>query len=275
MIKQAKQKFIIVSAARTGSNYLRSMVGAHSAIKMYGEPFNLDSRGLSKSDLNTILENPLKHLDKILLNEISETIVGFKLFYDHLTKDYFTKLIDKREACAKVKDRFEELDNYVYEHFDFQKICSKLEAARNELVTDKEYKIIHLIRSNKLRSFLSLKKAYLTDQWFSYKMSKRMDEGIPIDFQECQAYFSKLENYESQHRTIFKDHQYLEVTYEELVAQKDSELKKIFDFLEVSNEEVKSVLRKQNNTSLNESIVNYEEVKNQFTSTPWLQYFED
>lgn len=273
MIKQPLQKFMIVSAARTGSNYLRSMLGAHSGIKMYGEPFNLD--GLSKTDLTTVLENPLNHLDSLLLDDVPENMVGFKLFYDHLTREYFTKLIDKKDTCGKVKNRFDELDNYLYEHFDLQKIYSILEKARNSIVTDKQFKIIHLVRSNKLRSFLSLKKAYLTDRWFSFKKSKNADKGIQINFKECQAYFRKLENYESQHRNLFKDHKYIEVTYEELVEQKDSELNRIFGFLEMPNEEVKSVLQRQNNASLNESIANYNEIKNQFTSTPWLRYFDE
>ena len=53
-------RFMILGSARTGSNFLLSLLSAHPSIKTYGELFNLDS--LPQPVLQEALEDPVLYL---------------------------------------------------------------------------------------------------------------------------------------------------------------------------------------------------------------------
>ena len=57
MRDQLPLRFIILGSARSGSNLLLSLLGAHPSVKTYGELFNLDS--LRHSDLLEALDDHL------------------------------------------------------------------------------------------------------------------------------------------------------------------------------------------------------------------------
>ena len=267
------QKFIVLSGARTGSNYLMTMLGAHQSIRMYGELFNLDT--LSKVNINSVLTDPAAYLNAILLKESTKKVAGFKLFYDHFRREYFTKLVSKDDSCEEVKRRFDDLENYLTTHFDRSAIYTTFDKAWAEIQADQSFKIIHLLRANKLLTFLAIKKAYLTNQWLSFKEVRDRSMRISLDYQECLAYFTRMEAYESGNRERFRSHDYMEVRYEDLESHKDRELKRIFEFLGVDFREVRSKLKKQNTTSLAESIMNYDALRKQFKSSPWEHFFEE
>src|SRR5579871_4263372 len=82
------QRFMVLGSARTGSNLLLSLLSAHPQVKTYGELFNLDM--LPKASLTEVLDDPVAYLrQKVYQDHKSEIeAVGFKMFYDHLTRDY-------------------------------------------------------------------------------------------------------------------------------------------------------------------------------------------
>src|SRR5690349_290006 len=83
--------FMILGTYRTGSNLLLSLLSAHPAIKTYGELFNLDS--LPHEKLLEALADPVAYLQRRIFRAHAPGIaaVGFKMFYDHLTREYFEK----------------------------------------------------------------------------------------------------------------------------------------------------------------------------------------
>ena len=85
---QVAQRFAIVGNARTGSNYLLDGLKTSPAIRMYHEIFASHNRELGK-DFDRILSTIYQYESK------STRMVGFKVFYNHLTDDEWKKLAAK------------------------------------------------------------------------------------------------------------------------------------------------------------------------------------
>jgi hypothetical protein len=65
----------------------------------------------------------------------------------------------------------------------------------------------------------------------------------------------------------------LSVTYEDLIENKDIELEKIFTFLGVAYKKSATVLQKQIVNPLAEIVVNFKELKQQFSASIWEHFF--
>src|SRR5688572_23573526 len=83
---QVDQRFAIVGNARTGSNYLLDGLKTSPAIRMYHEIFASHNREIGK-DFDRILSTLYQYESR------STRMVGFKVFYNHLTADEWKKLI--------------------------------------------------------------------------------------------------------------------------------------------------------------------------------------
>jgi hypothetical protein len=90
-----------------------SLLSAHPRIKTYNELFNLDS--LPKETQREVLEDPIRFLQRTVYVSHASTIaaVGFKMFYDHLTKDYFNKAIPASETSPQLQAKFVEFRNFI------------------------------------------------------------------------------------------------------------------------------------------------------------------
>ena len=83
---QIDQRFAIVSNARTGSNYLAGGLKTSPSIRMYHEIFADHNRQIGK-DFEKIFSTVFQH------ESTFTKIVGFKVFYNHLTEDEWQKLM--------------------------------------------------------------------------------------------------------------------------------------------------------------------------------------
>ncbi len=250
-----------------------SLLNAHENIKMYGELFNLDS--LPEASLKETLENPIGYLDKRLTCTLPPQVqaVGFKMFYDHLTPEYFEKMINRREASEGLLQRIHNLEAFIRAHTSRQELLTRFEAAWNYLRNDTGLKVIHLRRKNKLETLVSLKTAFLTDEWMHVHNKQRPKTVLQLNFEECFQYFNKLEAYESDYSARFTEHDALEVVYEDLVEKTNEEMSRIFDFLGLPRQQVRTILKKQIVASLPEVIGNYADLKKSFESSKWQAYF--
>lgn len=143
---------------------------------------------------------------------------------------------------------------------------------------DKDVKIIHLMRKNILRIFLSqkigLKNKLWTENIFKPNNTPLESKKVALDFQEAQAAFHKISDYQDKTKKLFKNHSYLETYYEDIVADRESELKNIFHFLGLPKMKVSADNKKQNPENLNELIDNYSEFKDYFKDTQWKYLFD-
>lgn len=147
------------------------------------------------------------------------------------------------------------------------------------ILNDKDIKIIHLMRKNILRIYLSQRIGIKTKQWTEnvnrpHNISLESKK-VDIDFQECSDAFNKITDYQDKTKQMFKNHEYLEVYYEDIVENREIELDRIFDFLNVEKMEVTANNKKQNPETFDELINNYSDLKKKFSNTKWEYLFED
>jgi hypothetical protein len=84
------QRLAVVGHARTGSNFLLEALNTSSVIKMYDEIFAGHNREIGK-DFERIFANLYKKQSKQI------KLIGFKLFYYHLTEQEWNKFFSHDE----------------------------------------------------------------------------------------------------------------------------------------------------------------------------------
>ncbi|MDT0650821.1 sulfotransferase [Autumnicola edwardsiae] len=142
---------------------------------------------------------------------------------------------------------------------------------------DRDIRIIHLTRRNYLRSYLSEKIGEKTKKWTEsiHKPDNLLiqDKKVTLDYEECQRIFERTQQNEINTRKRFRNHDFIEVAYEDLQENKEEVLSKIFGFLGVSFivEEVPN--KKQNPERISDLLINYKDLKAQLAKTQWRDFF--
>jgi LPS sulfotransferase NodH len=252
------KKFVILSTARTGSDLLYSYLNSHPNVicfrEIFGQKDSIDFgnlltkyRSLSKNKktLEFRMKNPIDFLNKYIFSFHEDIIhaVGFKLFYYH----------------PNTYENWNEIKKY--------------------LEKDKSIKIIHLKRENLLDVYFSLKKAHKTNQWNVWKNdSKKVKEqfkDFTIQFteEECRFYFEKTEEYIRIFESLIKDHEVVDIYYNDLLNKSEEVLNKMQSFLDVEIHTLETRTNKVNKRSVPECIENYSELKKEFQNTPYSKYF--
>ena len=144
---------------------------------------------------------------------------------------------------------------------------------------DKSIKIIHLVRENYLRSHLSEKIGEKTKKWTEsiYKPDNLNtdDKKVNLNFETCLEVFERTFNQEARTREKFKDHDFIEVSYEQLLDNEKKHLYKIFEFLGVSNLEIKVANKRQNPEKISNLISNYPEIHEKLSATRWSTFLDE
>jgi hypothetical protein len=96
---------------------------------------------------------------------------------------------------------------------------------------------------------------------------------LNLDYDDCRAYFERLERQEEKHRALFSEHNYMEVYYEDLARNAEKTIKDIGSFLEVPYKIPYCPLKKQIEAPMNEVISNFEQLKEAFSNQRWAQFF--
>lgn len=130
------------------------------------------------------------------------------------------------------------------------------------LRTNKNIKIIHLTRQNTLRTFLSRKIAFKTKKWRDTKVIPREKKKTFLDREEFDDFAARTMQYEQATRKSFAEHDYMEISYEQLVKNKRTVLPVILRFLKASKDlDLWTPMVKQNPEDLADLIINYEDFK--------------
>jgi len=246
------QKFIVLTRARTGSNFLVTLLQSHPSIRAFEEifPNTKKERKIhwgyvkyprSSEVLRMRKEKPVKFLDEVVFRKFPPSVsaVGFKLFYS------------QPQSAER------------------QQIWQYLEA-------DKEIKIIHLKRDNLLKACLSQYLAQTTNQWILKDEKYRQNSvAVQLDYDDCVKLFEETKKWEEEYDSFFSKHQKIEVIYEKLLQNTIQETKQIQQFLGVKLQRLYSLTLKQNKGALSEKISNYYELKLKFENSPWSKFFTD
>ncbi len=142
-----------------------------------------------------------------------------------------------------------------------------------------DFKIIHLMRSNHLRLFLSLQIAQKTHQWFENRPGIKPpleQRQVRIDQRQLVTFIEMSLLWREQVQQRFKDRAILEIYYEDMVADFDRVVTEAITFIGAKQwDRTKVNLRKQNPEPLRDLILNYDELKSALAKTPWCVYFDE
>lgn len=149
-----------------------------------------------------------------------------------------------------------------------------------DLAENKEIKVIHLVRENILRSFVSQKIAEKTNIWFKKNVSKisllgTNDKSIKLTTKELQKEIEQTNKWQHEGEERFKEHRILRISYEELIQNPDKTFLRVCNFLEVPFQKPNTSFKKQNPERLEELVENYQEIKDYFMNSEFASFFED
>jgi LPS sulfotransferase NodH len=226
---QVEKRFAIVGNARTGSNFLLDGLKSSPGIRVYHEIFAAHNRDIGK-DFEKTLSTVFQYESK------STRLIGFKVFYNHLTDDEWKKLAELKDLKVIHLTR------------------------RNRLRT-----VISLE--------IAFKTGQWTQAGNS---DGPKEKRVTLDPQKLLKRLEQIEEGEAATRARFFYRDMLEIVYEELVRSPREEFESVSADLGVDGIDPGKIrLKKQNPEPLRQLILNYDEVESVLRSTRFVEYLEN
>ena len=240
-------RFVIVTAGRTGSTRLRLLLDSHPQLCCHGEIFgeNLstlaaapDSPGLDALQAERAAD-PAQFLHTRVLQGAGHRAVGFKVLYEQM----------------------------------FERWPGLVEA----LVADRRIHVVHLVRRNGLKRFMS---EYFVGT-VTHKHSVLRHEPLPeiqpvtIHVPSLLQNLHFLEARKTTTREIFKSHPWHEITYEDSAEDDSPGLQVLLDFLQVPRAPLTVGTRKILPDELSHLIANLDEVRSALQDSPFAACLEE
>jgi LPS sulfotransferase NodH len=222
------QRFAIVGNARTGSNFLLDGLKSSPSIRMYHEIFADHNRRVGQ-DFDKVFSTVFQPESR------ATNVVGFKVFYNHLTEDEWQKFL----SCKDLK------------------IIHLIRRNRLRTVISLEiaFKTGQWTKSGNGNSGEFREKCLILNP---SKLLKRLEQ---------------IEKGESTARMRFHDRQVLEVVYEELIQSPKLIFESIGAYLGVEGIDPSRIrLKRQNPEPLQQLIINYDEIEATLQNTRYAKY---
>jgi LPS sulfotransferase NodH len=275
MARKEPLRFMILTSPRTGSNFLLSLLSAHPSIKAYGEIFNLEM--LHRRTLMSLLDDPIVYLRERVYGEHRHNIevVGFKMFYRHMSPEYFHKLVDPGLATKDQQERFRRCSDFVEANYDWPTLHKRFRETWEFLIADQRLAVIHLKRRNILNTLISHKTAVMTGQWWRVGREKLKTPRVHLETDECRQYFETIDGLIDRSDAAFAGHAKLDVVYETRVERREDVVRDLFAFVGVPYRPVATRMLKQAPVRAAERVENYAELKSSLRDTKWSPFFEE
>lgn len=250
-------RFILLAHGRCGSSLITESLARHPEVRVGGELFHCEEeprrrafRPLNGTESATHHEsrhyrsgtNAARFLEHDVFHERPGIrAVGFKMFYVHARSN-----ANEREAW-------------------------------NYLLTNNDIRVIHLIRTNMLESYISLRVASITGEWERPRDSSAPRVEAPtleLEPKVCEAHFNQELAWRQWGRESFRHHPFLEIEYDKDVCTRfQAVMNEIQDFLDIARLPASQLLEKQSRRSTREAIINFDELKNYFQHTLYEEFF--
>lgn len=219
--------YMITCPARTGSTMLVHLLRSHPDICSHDEVFSSGPLGgitgtylikrRAESDFAERMaairdRDPIKFLYKIVLDVQGKKAVCFKLKHDEL-------------------------------------IGPEYKVLRDEIVNDRDFRIIHLRRENLLRRYLS---HYIANRvtgvtWVVRGQTMPEVQPVVLNPRHCQKDFETVLGREKEFAELFAEHTGFSISYEEMIAPDAQKIQSLLDFIGVSRRE-QTPLRSESST---------------------------
>ncbi len=250
-------KFVIVTAPRTGSNFLIGRLNVNPAILCHYEIFHDKQIYLGFKDKGIEFSSDFSNMDVRDRNHIK----------------FLSRIISYNPASAK----------YIGFKIFIKPMHSKI--ALKHVLKNRNIKKILLKRKNLMRSYVSLLIAQKTNLWSS-KMIKQVRTGneepnsVNVDFQEFLKYSNELTDlFKNVEETIIKtDQKFLTIYYEDLIKDQNLNLNAVSDFFLIPHFDYtakESKFKRQNLRNLSQMISNYEEFTLKVKGTKFERFLQE
>ena len=214
------KSFIILSSGRSGSTLLRILLNCHYSVNCWGELLNREK----------LEEHGLKKAsNEVLINYILARLLPFKLWLPYTGFKLFNEQVEYCQLSLKT-------------------LLSSLYSPP----------VIILYRENLLETYVSLKIAEQNQIWYSETVVNECS--IEVDWEEFKEYCETERKRWQESLSELSGSQKLFVSFEDLIANQDETMNKIFDFLKIKPFPVKASSKRQNPQMLEEKVSNYEEI---------------
>lgn len=250
-------RFVIMAAARTGSNLLVRSLNQPPKVRCFGEvakpTYMHDLRAIELlSKLTDCLVEDLKRMH-------ASDLVGF--VYDQLYGI-------RAQACGF---------KFFYEHRQYP----QAEMLWRRLVDDAGLRVVHLVRDNLLEMYLSLIYARRTDAWVQPSAAAETSGGndfddVTLDVSECTAFFEEYSRDRDRATHEFGNHPNMTVSYEQLSADPMKVVNDVRRFIGLAEvENYTPPLAKQAKRGPADKIANFHELSAHFRGSEWSRFFFD
>jgi len=155
--------------------------------------------------------------------------------------------------------------------FYYHPIDSNDNSVWDEIVKNTDVKIIHLVRNQMLETYVSKLIAEKTNNWSQRggKAKSLAEKSVNVDIKECIKEFEQIASWENDTRSMFGNHPFFELSYEELIGKREMMMNEVSNFLDVKKFNFKSKLKKQNPENLSKLILNFKELETALTNTQY------
>lgn len=241
-------KFVILTLPRTGSTLLSKSLNRHPEIFCDDEIFHFSFRDYFSPNQFRFLK--IRFLPK-KINYIINYPVTYLRLGDFLNK-YFSNKSNENFKARGFKVMH-------YQTFYMPGLIDYLK--KNDI------KIILLLRENIFRNALSDMRARTTGVYHNQNENKEVTSGLPKLNVDTIVLKNKMDHIVEQNKKLEQIAQhmdYIKIRYEDF-ADWNNTMNKIFDFLNVSRQDVSAGAKKLNPDNVEDMIINFSEVKN------WLQ----
>jgi hypothetical protein len=246
-------KFIILSAHRSGTTLLISSLESHHKIQCHKRVFSID-----------VIIRRLLMVDRPGSLFYAYRTASFKRRIDYIFRkkqlmgSFLSELYIPSNGAKVVGIRV------IYQQVD--KHPEILQWA-----TENNVGVIHLIRENSLKTLVSAETA--RKRGLAHSTSKVDLVTIRLSPLKLKLQLARLTGQIEKYRRRLKDIPHLELTYESLAAQRETETNRVLAFLEIDERvPLTTNLVKLNPNSLEEITENYPEIKQTLSGTAYEKF---
>ncbi len=240
------KRFVVVGIRRTGTTLIRTTLDQHQDVRCHGELFTFGGRFIgARGDKNEF---------------------GYRRYLQESFWRRFRDVINRRRLVEEYLDQVFAVDDHKVVGFKLMISQHEIFPSVMPYLKHHEAKVIHVVRENVLKTLVSRAAKKVTGESHT-----RTPGGKTIVTLREHRLLSDLEGYERENRfweQTAAGMPYLRVGYEDFVQDKQLELSRMLDFLEVEHVPgLESPLAKGNSDELREIISNYDEVANVLKGT--------
>jgi len=209
-------------------------------------------------------------------------MAGTYLIKRHQEPDFATRM-----AAEKDRDPIKFLYKIVLDLQGKKAVCFKLKhdelvrpeykALRDEVINDRDFRIIQLRRENLLARYLSHYIANNVSRVTLAVNGQTVPEIQPVvlDPQKCLRDFETVSARDKEFAEIFSRHPNFTISYEEIITPGSEKLQCLLDFMGVPRRELSTTTQKLGCSDLRRVIANFDELQSYFRGTPYSKFFED